>query len=254
MKRILFLSGIFSIIALLAQAQKFPEHPDNTDARNKGKAILLHFDVGLHLPGGDLADRFGLNGAFGGGAEFLTDQNFFFGLSAQGFFGTTVNEDPLAILRTPDGYIIGNDRAYASVVLRQRGLYAGGTIGKIFTIQSKRQGLRVALGAGWQQHRIRVQDNRQVLTQLTGDYIKGYDRLTGGLNLQQFIGWQYLGPKRRGNWMIGFDFHQGFTQSRRDWDFNDKKKLEGKRLDLRFGIKAAWTLPFYLTKSSEIYY
>ncbi|MBL7828693.1 MAG: hypothetical protein JNJ57_18810 [Saprospiraceae bacterium] len=249
------LLGLFALfMASQLQAQRFPEHPEEVDPRNKGKAILFHFGLGGQLPGGDLYDRFGLNGVYGGGVEFLTENNFFIGLEGLGIFGTEVKDDPLINLRTPDGFIIGNDRALASVALRQRGWYAGGNIGKIFTFNDQRHGLRVSLGGGWQQHKIRVQDNRQVLTQITGDYIKGYDRLTAGFTLNQFIGWQHLGKLRRNNWMIGFEFSQGFTKSFRDWDFSEMKKLEGNRLDLRFGIKAAWTLPFYMTKSDEIYY
>lgn len=235
-------------------AQKFPEHSDAAEPRNKGKLISLHFSLGAHLPGGDMADRFGMNGAFGGGIEFMTDNSFFIGGDVQAIYGGNVKEDPLANLRTPDGYIIGNDRAIASVALRERGIYYGGSIGKLFPMKGTRRGVRVSAGGGWLQHRIKVQDNRSVLTQITGDYIKGYDRLTGGVTLNQFIGWQQLGDQRRSNWLIGLEFMQGFTETRRDWDFHDKMKLTGKRLDWLIGIKAAWTLPFYQTPGGEIIY
>lgn len=234
---------------------KFPEHNEPGEPRNKGNAFLFHVSFGGHLPGKDMAARFGLNGAYGGGIEFLTESNFFIGVEGEGLFGAKVHDDPIANLRAPDGTIIGNDRAIASVALRERGLYLGGNLGKMFTfIKDERKGLRVSVGAGWLQHRILIQDNRKVLTQVTGDYRKGYDRLTGGPALNEFIGWQELGKYRRSNFMIGFEFNQGFTQSLRDWDFNEMKKLTGKRLDLRFGLKFAWTLPFYMTKSEEIYY
>lgn len=235
-------------------AQKFPEHGDAAEPRNKGKLISLHFSLGAHLPGGDIASRFGMSGAFGGGVEFMTDNSFFAGADVQAVYGGNVKEDPLASLRTPDGYIIGNDRAIASVALRERGIYYGGSVGKLFPMKGTRRGVRASVGAGWLQHRIKVQDNRSVLTQITGDYIKGYDRLTGGFALNQFIGWQQLGDQRRSNWFIGLELMQGFTETRRDWDFHEKKKLSGRRLDLLVGIKAAWTLPFYQTPGGEIVY
>lgn len=43
--------------------------------------------------------------------------------------------------------------------------------------------------------------------------------------------------------MIGFEFNQGFTKSLRDWDFTERRKLDGNRIDLRFGIRATWTIP-----------
>ncbi len=239
--------------ALRSTAQKFPEHEDET-ARNKGNGILLHFSVGGQLPGGDLANRFGSNGLAGGGAEFITRSNFLIGAESFFLFGNTVKEDPLAILRTPEGDLIGKDQLLADVALRERGLYIGGSIGKMFTFNAYRDGLRLTLGAGWLQHKIRVQDNTQTLTQITGDYKKGYDRLTGGPALTQFIGWQHLSANRRANWIIGFDFSQGFTQSRRSWDFSSIGPLRENRLDLRFGIRAAWILPFYFGGADKVFY
>ena len=238
----------------LSGQKKFADHPEPMEARNKGKAILLHVSIGLHLPAADMADRFGFNGAYGGGLDFMTANNYFLGFEGHIISGQKVREDPLSILRTPEGYIIGNDRGLSRVALRQHGMYLGGAIGKLFTFKEERQGIRFSLGAGWLQHRIFVQDGEQTLTQLFGDYSKGYDRLTGGLALNQFIGWQKLGKLKRANFMIGFEFNQGFTKTRRDWDFSEMKKLEGRRLDLRFGIKAAWTMPFYIGNSSDLVY
>ena len=109
-------------------------------------------------------------------------------------------------------------------------------------------------GAGLLRHWIRIQDDNSSVTQLTGDYKKGYDRLTGGLALSQFIGWQSLAADRRSNWLIGLEFNEGFTNTLRDWDFNERRKLDESRLDIRIGLRVAWTLPFYQGKSEEIYY
>ena len=237
-----------------ANAQKFPEHQEPDEPRNKGKAILLHMSFAGHIPGGDLGSRFGRNLAFGGGLEYIMANNWIFGAEGHYLFGNTVKEDPLAIIRTDAGDIIGNNMLVASVVLRQRGLYLGAVGGKLLTFSDKRSGLRLTFGAGLLRHRIRLQDDSRTVTQITGDYAKGYDRLTGGLALQQFVGWQHLGSQRRSNWMLGFEFNQGFTQSLRDWDFTERRKLDGGRIDLRIGIRAAWTLPFYQKKSSEIFY
>ena len=249
---------IYLIICVLclqhATAQKFREHPVAQEDRNKGKAILTHLLFGYHLPGGDLSDRFGQAFSAGLGGEFLTKNNFILGLEGHFYYGNVVKEDPLAILRTPEGDIIGNDRLLASVVLRQRGLYTGALVGKMFTFNKNRNGLRVTLGAGWSSHKIRIQDDKSSVTQLTGDYLKGYDRLTAGLGIQQFIGWQFLAGNRRANWLLGFEFGQAFTNTRRDWDFNDRRKLDQKRVDLRFGVRAIWTLPFYIGNAKEIFY
>lgn len=244
---------ICGLYFLHTDAQTLPERPVE-EARNKGKAILLHLTFGAHLPAGDMADRFGADGSFGIGLEYLTAKNMILGGEGHYFFGSKVNEDPLAILRTPEGDIIGNDRLLASVVLRKRGYYFGGLVGKLFTFNEKRSGIRLTFGAGLLRHWIRIQDDNSSVTELTGDYKKGYDRLTGGLALNQFIGWQNLGANGRSNWLAGLEFNEGFTNTMRDWDFNDMRKLDENRLDLRIGIRVAWTLPFYRGNAEEIFY
>lgn len=251
-------SYLLSIAAILffavsSNAQRVAA-PENKEQAGKSKGVLLHFSLGGHLPGGDLADRFGVNGAIGGGLEFLTSKNWVFGLEGAFHFGSVVKEDPLSILRTPEGDIIGNDRAIATVRLQQRGMYLGAVAGQLIPIGDKRAGIRWTIGAGWAQHRIRILDDARTAAQLTGDYKKGYDRLSGGPALQQFIGWQNLGVRRELDWMAGFEFGQAFTQTRRDWDYSAMKKLSGQRLDLRFGIRLVFTLPMYVGNAEDVYY
>ncbi len=244
----------FGFIAPALAQKKFKKN-ELQESRNKGKLTAIHITVGGHLPAADMAKRFGKNGALGTGFELMSANNWFGGVEGHFFFGTDPQEDPLAILRTPEGDIIGRDQALAGVALRERGFYAGVTGGKLITFKKEtRSGLRLSLGAGWTQHKFRLQDNTQTVNQITDAYAKGYDRLTGGPALQQFIGWQHLGRLRRTNWIIGLEFNQGFTNTLRSWDFSTMRKLDQSRLDLRFGIRAAWTLPIYVAKAASIYY
>jgi len=253
--RSLVLLAFFWAFCSNIQAQKrFPEHPEATGGRNKGNAFLLHLTGALHIPAGDMADRFGSVGSVGLGLERLTTSNWIFGGEGYYFFGNKVKEDPLEILRTAEGEIIGNDRLVASVVLRERGFYVGAIVGKLFVVEGTRSGLRTTLSAGWLQHKIRVQDDSRTVTQLTGEYLEGYDRLTGGLALNEFIGWQSLGAQGSINWYAGLEFNQGFTTTLREWDFNDRRKLDERRLDLSFGIRIGWTLPFYTSGQETIFY
>ncbi len=252
MKYLLVFTLILSA-ALNARAQRFQEHFQEPE-RNKGKAFLSHFGFGLGLPGADLAKRFGLAGNAGIGIDFITANNWIVGCESFLLFGSSLKEDPLSILRLPDGTIIGKDMLLADVALRERGLYVGGRVGRLFATEKRRSGLRLTLGAGVLRHRIRVQDNTQTVAQLTGDYTKGYDRLTSGPALNQFIGWQQLSKNRRNNWIIGLEFNQGFTNTLRDWDFSTQRKLDAPRVDLQFNLRVAWTLPLYLAKAEEIFY
>jgi hypothetical protein len=242
---------IFSILLLSfwANAQK------KTDSNaQKGITILSNFSCGIAKPGKDLAIRFGTNNTVAIGVELMTNKrNWIVGSDFSYFFSKKVNEDPLAKLINYDTYIYGNDKGLSSYLLRERGFIFQGYIGKLFSLHKdvKRSGFRVTLGAGYMQHKIRLQDDSRSITQLSGDYKKGYDRLTGGLSLSQYIGYQYLSNNRRVNFSIGFDLSQGFTKSLRDWDFDLKSKNTASRIDLLYGIRATWTLPFYIGDLGE---
>ncbi len=236
-------------------AQNVPMLPESGSSNNKGKAILLHLGAGFQVPGGDLAQRFGNGGQLSGALEWLSANNLIAGVTGYFSFAQKVKEDPLDMLRTAEGDIISNDRLVATVSLRERGYSLIGMVGKLWPVgDGRRAGLRVTLGAGMTRHWIRIQDDSQKVTQLTGDYRKGYDRLTGGLALHQFIGWQSLSGSRRVNWLVGVDLQQGLTRSLRDWDFASMGPITGRRADLRWGVRIGWTLPFYAQKAEQIYY
>ena len=226
---------------------------------NEEAAILFNFNYALQNPGGDLSDRFDRNSNFGIALEYLTkpSSNLIFGLEGQVLFGNNVKENVLVNLLTEEGALIGNDRNYADVRLSQRGFYIGALAGKLFPLSSvnKRSGIRITIGSGLLQHKIRIQgDPVREVPQLSGEYAKGYDRLTNGLALTQFIGYQYLAVNKRVNFYIGIDLTQAFTRSRRDFDFDRMAADTEDRLDLLYGFRIGWTLPFYLAPADEIYY
>ncbi len=226
---------------------------------NKGHALLPHISYAVQEPGGDLIDRYGTNFNIGLGIDYLTsEKNWILGFAGGYIFGQDVKTDVLAGLRTPDGNIIGNDRSYVDIQTRQRGFYAGMHVGKIISLSSlnPRSGIRFTVGAGLLQHKIRIQDAPFTsVPQLSDKYKKGYDRLTNGLALQQFIGYQLLSANRLVNFYAGFELTQGFTRSRRDFDFDTRQKDDADRLDLLFGFRLGWILPFYFgQEADEVYY
>lgn len=224
---------------------------------NSGKVLLLNFGYGPQMPIGELADRFGSNFAAEVSAEYMTANNWAFGIQGQFLFGSTVNEDVLAGLRTEAGDIIGNDREPADIQLRQRGSYYGLRVGKLIGLAANndRSGIRINLGAGILQHRIRIQDDPfRGVPQIEGEYEKGYDRLTNGLALHQFIGYQTIGKTNGVNITVGFEFFEGFTQNRRDFNFDTRTADTDQRLDLLAGFRVSFSLPFYQGNSEDIYY
>ncbi len=222
-------------------------------------AILANFEFGYYVPGGDLSDRFGNCLGAGGGVEYITKKrSFIFGLQSTFYFGDEVKEDVLSEIRNDDGFLIGNNKIHANIDLRYRGLYIGGSIGKIFSLSeyNKRSGIRANFGVGYFQHKIRVQDDGNSYVPIVGgEYKQGWDRLSSGIALRQFVGYQLLSLNKLINFYVGFEFMQAFTQNRRKHDYKLMTKLNDNRIDLSYGIKIGWTLPFPLGIDADtIYY
>jgi hypothetical protein len=250
-----FLATTLLLFALSLSAQEYEEF-----ALNRGNVLMLHITYGFHNPGADLEERFGGHFSVGGGLDWMTERgNWIFGTVFNYHFGNEVKENPLSGLFNDEGFLIGNDRQYADIQLRMRGFYAGAHVGKLISLGFKnpRSGIRVTAGAGLLQHKIRIQkDPVRRVPQVSGAYEEGYDRLTNGLAFTEFIGYQLMSSNRRINFIAGFEFTQGLTMNRRELNFDTQMKDTQERLDLNFGFRIGWTLPFYMgkTASEEIYY
>lgn len=218
------------------------------------KQILL-FDITLkqQYPGGDMAKRFGRDASIGLDVSYKTPGNWVFGMGGHFMFGNTVHEKGiLDSLKGPTGEIIDENGQFAVVGLDQRGMYLGASVGKIISFGgvNKNSGLIVSLGGGYLQHRIRIYSTKTV-PQLTDQYKKGYDRMTGGPAATQYIGYRFLDPKKRVNFSLGFEFTEGFTQNRRSYNFDTQIRDTQKRLDLLYSLKLALTVPIFFKKATE---
>lgn len=222
---------------------------------NRGSLLAFQLSFAYDLSMGDLKTRFGNDISLGTASEWITEKgNWIYGAKLNYFSGNTVKLDVLANLRTPEGAIVGNDRSYADIQLRERGFYTGVVLGKLFLLPGveKRSGIRLTLSAGLLQHKIRIQDDPvKPVAQLNDNLKKGYDRLSNGLAFNQFIGYQILSNSSRMNFIIGFEFTQGFTQNRRSYNYDTQLKETTKRIDIQSGIRVAWVLPLYIGREAE---
>jgi len=217
--------------------------------------LQVNFAYGFQVPGGDLADRFGTSSSLNIGAQYMAGK-IIFGAEGELFFSNNVKEDVLAFMRTEDLSIIGNEREYTNVLLGERGWYVGALGGAIIPVSpnAKRSGIRFTLGVGFMQHKISIRDQASEVTQLTGDYKKGYDRLTNGLAIKEFIGYHYFSKNKLINVLAGFEFTQAFTKSRRSFNYDTMMHDDANRLDLLQGFRIGWTLPFFYDADDKFYY
>ncbi|NND78037.1 MAG: hypothetical protein HKN39_07620 [Flavobacteriales bacterium] len=218
---------------------------------------LIGFNGAFQLPFGDLGDRFGNNGLAGISYHFKTKKNLILGVEGNLIFGPSVkNSSELAAdIRTSDGFFIDNFGMLATVLIQERGLDIRAVGGKIIPLfgPNENSGLLIKLGVGLLQHRIRFEARENEVPQIEGDSQKGYDRLTNGLSVSQFIGYQHLGNKNKVNFSVGIEFIEAFTQSRRDINFDLMMKDETKRLDGLMGLKASWYIPIYQRTSDKYF-
>lgn len=219
--------------------------------------VLIDVTYTLQSPGGDLSDRFGLNSAVGGSFYYKTKSNWLIGASGNFMFGSDVKERTMLDgFRDENGGILGTTGLYANVLLYQRGFNLEARVGKIFPWfgPNPNSGIMVTAGVGFLQHKIRFEDSVEEVPLLLDDNAKGYDRLTNGLMISQFIGYRYLGNRRLMNFIAGIEVMEAFTRNRRQFNYDTRSEDNESRLDLLYGFRIGFTLPLYKRVPKEFYY
>lgn len=216
------------------------------------------FSYGIDFPGGGMAEKYGTNLRFGMSSSFyFENSNISVGICGSYMLGQTVKNDPIFNLRSADGYVISTGGLHNSMKISQRGLALGAYFSKIFPFKPDRirTGIRVDIGCYYLAHWTNFNDEFGDVPQLVGDYRKGYDRMTGGFALKEFIGYQYLDQESRISFIAGFEFFQAKTKNLRYHTYDTAGIDNTSSLDLLYGVKAGWILPIYIEKSpEEIYY
>jgi len=223
----------------------------------KNNVISGNFTYSFHYPSRDLAVRFGPSLEIGIGTDYITHKKrYIFGWTGTLLFGNDVKDDVLDIIRNDNGDIVGTNQQVGIVSQKQRGFYTGFHIGKIFSFsKNTMSGIRFTFGAGLLSHKIRLQDDLGTINLLKGDNIKGFDRLTNGFTLHQFLGYQHFGKSGLFNVFGGVEAYEGFTMSRRSFDNTLMRKDDYARRDILLGIKFGFMVKFNITENpEEIYY
>ncbi|MEN8226349.1 MAG: hypothetical protein ABFS05_13415 [Bacteroidota bacterium] len=249
------------ILPLLSFAFIFPVIISHGQANVRDSVInapIAYASYGFHGLGGDISKMYGPSSTIGGGMGYKSKKNIYFGLEYSYLFGAKVKggDEIMADILTGDGQIIGQGGEYAIFQYYQRGHILWAQAGKLFPVMARNpnSGLLVKFGLGFIQHRmdVSVQDNTAL--QLSGDYKFGYDRLTRGVGLNQFIGYLFIGDSRIWNFYAGLDFSQAWTKNVRDINFDTRKKDDSQHLDLFFGFKIGWVIPVYRQAPADYYY
>ena len=220
---------------------------------------MFYASYAFTLPGGDLADRFGPSSMVGGGFQFKSKGNWIVGANFDFLFGSKVKDtDSLMYnLKTESGHIIDMAGNFADYNIYERGYALSARIGRLIPVLSPNpnSGLIVTAGMGYFQHKIRIEVLNNTAPQLQDDYKKGYDRLTGGFMVNEFIGYLFLSDSRLLNFYGGFEFTQAFTSPRRDVYFDTMEPdPKSNRTDLLYGFRVGWIIPIFERQPEKFYY
>jgi len=218
--------------------------------------VLIYMSYAGQLPAGNLALRFGFNSNIQLAAYYKFSNNWMVGFQGAFISGNQLRETGiLDSIATQDGNIIANDGNYSSIKYFERGYDIQLTVGKIFPTSKKNlnSGIMVTLSSGYIRHHVRIETPSDWTPQVAADYLLGYERLTAGVCVTEFGGYQYVSKNRIINFYAGLEFTQGFTKSL-EYDFDLRSKNTNLRYDLLNGIRVGWILPILRKSSNNVFY
>ena len=216
---------------------------------------LISVNFAGQKPFGDMKDRFGENLSIGGSLLFKSRLKWTVGVEGAYFFGRNVKENVVAQMKTNENFVIDNEGFPADLRITERGFNSYLVLGRLFPKlgHNPNSGLLINVGFGYLQHKIKLYDASQKIAAVKGDMAKGYDRLSGGPAMEQFIGYLFLSGNRLVNFIAGFEFHEAYTKSYRGFNYDTGLPDTKQRKDFLIGFRIAWVLPLY-KRTQDFYY
>ena len=251
--RLLIISYLFFVLFFYSMdcigqkksTNKYKIYDENIAPPN---GFLIDFSYGIHIPFADMAENFKYNFSLAGKVQYILSNNIIFGLVGDYQFADDIKTDVVSNLRDIEGFLIDRFGQLADVQLGQRGFFLGGSISYLIPIfkEHKRSGIEVRFEGGYQQHWVRIEVVGGEVFALSGDYKKGYDRMTSGFAMRQYIGYRHLDKNRLLNFFAGFDIMEAFTRNRRGFNFDTMQEDNKDRIDILLGFRIGVTLPVYI--------
>jgi hypothetical protein len=253
------MNRITVICALLLLFLVLPSRAQKNETDSATSIPMFYGFYGYQWPGADMAAQFGSNSVIGPGFALKTRSNWIYGAEYDFMFGNNVKNglDILKYMLNSEGDVISGDGTPAVVALFERAYTVSAKFGKLFPVlrSDKNSGLFVTAGIGFMSHKVRIEVENNSAPQLKGDYKRGYDRLSGGLMLNQAIGFMYFGKNRLMNFTLSVEVVESWTKSYRDYYFDlMSPPPEGQQFNVLIGPKIAWMLPLRQRNVNKVYY
>ena len=241
----------------LASSSDKPVKEKKKSKYDPSNAVLFAPNYTAQFPFGNMKDRFGFNSLFGMQILFKVKKNWLIGANGSFLFGTTVHDGyVLNNISTTTGQFVSQNNDLITVKPQEQGFNIVFNVGKIIPFSAKYPdaGLLLMTGIGMLEHKIVLAVKESSLPQLSKVYRKGYDRMSNGPVISQFIGGIFLKRRNFVSVYAGLQFDAGFTQGRRNYDFYTMAPLKDKRIDMFLGIKVGWIIPVFLQTSEKEYF
>ncbi|MCB0696309.1 MAG: hypothetical protein KDC07_03025, partial [Chitinophagaceae bacterium] len=238
MHRLLIVIFVLSGLHAMGQDGLF-----GTVKKEARKGFIIGVNGDIDFPGADMAKRYGTSYRVGGQVLYKTKSNWVIGPKYDYMFGTNLRIDSLMInIMDQYGSFISSTGERTGVTIYERGYMVGLQGGRIFNIDKHNSdnGIMLLTTLGFMEHKVLIRDRDDIIVPLKGDYKKGYDRLTNGWMLEQYIGYTYFANNNLLNFHIGLNVAAGFTKGRRDFLYDVRRTDNAARVDLLFGIRAGW--------------
>jgi hypothetical protein len=249
-KYLLFTTLLFGII-INSSAQK-----NTVDSADR-----IHYfsaDYAYHAPKYDMTKWFHNSSTIGATYGMKTVGNWTFGIDINYLWGESVkNQDSvLHNITNSDGNIIDGNGQFAVLNFSESGWTGTLTVGKVFPIAKRYQnsGIWIKGGIGFLQHKILIDNPKNVAPQIKGDYKKGYDQLSNGIACSQFLGYLWISKHTTVSAYAGFEVIEGWTKSRRSIDFNTGVYDNTKKFDMLMGLKVGVIIPVYKRRPEAFYF
>lgn len=217
---------------------------------------MFSFHASAHMPGGDIAERYGMNMGVGGSYMLKTEKNWIISADYTYYSGTDFKEESVFnALLDEYGDFINIYGEIGEVTFYERGFYAGLRAGRLFPVigPNPNSGLVAMISGGVLQYKTLIHQDGRDIPSINGDNKKGYDRLTNGFGISEFIGYLHLDSHNPINFYIGLEFHQAWTKNRRDWNFDTMGPDLVPKKDFLYGIRFGWIFPIN-KQTSDTYY
>lgn len=246
-------------LLILILLQVFTSYSQRNVKDSSISTPLIGVHYGGNWTGGDLADRYGYFNHIGINAGYKFKSNWYLGLDANFMFSNQTRMTGLFDHLVDDkGNITDINGDIAKVLVYPRGMNVNATVGRLIPVYSpnKNSGLMFQTGLGFLAHHLRIETNEQVIPQLELTYKKGYDRLSMGVNFHQFIGYSFLSNGGFYNFYGGFYIQEGLTKNKRTifFDQPDVPVSTKTMLDLQYGFRLGWYIPFYKRQPKDFYF